>query len=115
MGLKFAYGDSKFDGLIPSLTSKKYDALITAMTITDDRKKVVQFVPYFSAGESFVVTSSSTKNPQQIKDLCGLKVALEKGTLEESDATDANDAAKNGPCAKNPINFTDSDFDKDTQ
>jgi polar amino acid transport system substrate-binding protein len=115
MGLKFALVDTKFDGIIPAMTAKKFDAIASAMTITDERKKVVQFVPYFSAGESFVTLSSSSKNPQELKDLCGLKVALEKGTLEESDATDANDPAKKGACATNPIDFKNSDFDKDTQ
>jgi polar amino acid transport system substrate-binding protein len=115
MGLKYAVVDTKFDGIIPALQTKKFDAIISAMTITPDRQKVVQFVPYFSAGESYVVLSGSSKSPQELKDLCGLKVAVEKGTTEESDATDANDPAKNGVCAKNPINFKDTDFDKDTQ
>ena len=115
MGLKFAVVDQKFDGIIPALSAKKYDAIISAMTITDERKKDVNFVPYFSAGESFVTTSGSSKNPQTINDLCGLKVAVEKGTTEESDATDANDPAKKGPCVKNPIQFKDLSFDKDTQ
>ena len=115
MGLKYAVVDTKFDGIIPALQTKKFDALVSAMTITDDRKKVVQFEPIFSAGESFIVLSSSSKSPQELKDLCGLKVAVEKGTTEESDATDANDPAKSGVCAKNPIDFKNTDFDKDTQ
>jgi polar amino acid transport system substrate-binding protein len=115
MGLKFAVVDQKFDGIIPALSAKKYDVIISSMTITDERKKDVTFVPYFSAGESFVTTSGSSKNPQTIKDLCGLKVAVEKGTTEESDAGDANDKSKNGPCASNPIQFKDLSFDKDTQ
>jgi polar amino acid transport system substrate-binding protein len=115
MGLKYAVVDTKFDGIIPALQTKKFDALVSAMTITDDRKKVVQFVPYFSAGESFIVVGSSSKNPQTIADLCGLKVAVEKGTTEESDATDANDPAKKGACASKPIDFKSTDFDKDTQ
>ncbi|MGI8610283.1 MAG: ABC transporter substrate-binding protein [Candidatus Dormibacteria bacterium] len=115
MGLKYAVVDTKFDGIIPALQTKKFDALVSAMTITDERKKVVQFEPYFSAGESFIVLNSSSKSPQELKDLCGLKVAVEKGTTEESDATDANDPAKKGPCATKPIDFKNTDFDKDTQ
>jgi polar amino acid transport system substrate-binding protein len=116
MGLKFAVVDQKFDGIIPALSAKKYDVIISAMTITDERKKAVSFVPYFSAGESFVVLGSNTKNnPQTIADLCGLNVAVEKGTTEESDAADANDPAKNGPCAKKPIVYKTLSFDKDTQ
>jgi polar amino acid transport system substrate-binding protein len=115
MGLKFAAIDQKFDGIIPGLSTKKYDAIMSAMTITDERKKVVKFVPYFVAGESFVLTSDNSKSPQELKDICGLKVAVEKGTAEESEVTDANDASKQGVCASKPIDFKNSDFDKDTQ
>ncbi len=115
MGLKFAVIDQKFDGIIPGLSTKKYDAIISAMTISDERKKAVQFLPYFVAGESFVLTSDNSKNPQELKDLCGLKVAVEKGTAEEGEVIAANDPAKKGICASKPIDFKNSDYDKDTQ
>lgn len=115
MGLKFAVTDTKFDGIIPALTTKKYDAIISAMTISAERKKVVQFVPYFVAGESYVLTSDNSKSPQELKDLCGLKVAVEKGTAEETEVGDANDASKQGICASKPIDYKNSDYDKDTQ
>ncbi|MDQ6748223.1 MAG: ABC transporter substrate-binding protein [Candidatus Dormibacteraeota bacterium] len=115
MGLKYEVVDTKFADVFTALTNKKYDAVISSTTITDERKKTLQFVPYFSAGESFVTLAGSKKSPQELKDLCGLKVAVEKGTTEESDATDANDPAKQGVCAKNHIDFQASDFDKDTQ
>jgi polar amino acid transport system substrate-binding protein len=115
MGLQFAIVDQKFDGIIPSLNSKKYDVIMSSMTITDERKTAVQFIPSFNVGESYVVDANSTKSPQELKDLCGLKVAVEKGTTEEAEAGDANDPAKNGPCANKPIDFKNSDFDKDTQ
>ena len=115
MGLQFALVDQKFDGIIPALNTKKYDLIMSSMTITAERKTAVQFIPSFNVGESYVVLSSYAKSPQELKDLCGLKVAVEKGTTEEGEAGDANDPAKNGPCAKNPIDFKNSDFDQDTQ
>ena len=33
----------EFDGMIPSLQAKKIDAVIASMSITDERKKVVEF------------------------------------------------------------------------
>jgi polar amino acid transport system substrate-binding protein len=115
MGLKFAAIDTKFDGIIPAMTTKKFDAIMSAMTISAERKKAVQFIPYFVAGESFVLTSDNTKSPQELKDLCGLKVAVEKGTAEETEVGAANDASKQGVCASKPIDYKNSDFDKDTQ
>ena len=115
MGLQFALVDQNFAGIIPALNTKKFDLIMSSMTITAERKKAVQFIPSFNVGESYVVISASTKSPQELKDLCGLKVAVEKGTTEEIEAGDANDPAKGGPCATKPIDFKNSDFDKDTQ
>lgn len=74
-----------FDGIIPALTAKKFDAIISAMTITSDRSKVVSFVPYFNAGEALVATSSSTLHITDLTQLCGRSVAVESGTAEESE------------------------------
>src|SRR6478609_3705137 len=44
-----------WDGLIPSLKENKVDFIIGAFSITDDRRKVVDFsTPYYTEGTSFV-------------------------------------------------------------
>src|SRR6266478_4953871 len=86
MGLQFAVVNTPFDGIIPALNSKKFDIMISAMTITDARKTAVDFIPYFVAGESFVVGKSSTLNLTKLEDLCGHKVAAESGTAELDEA-----------------------------
>ncbi|MGH7777359.1 MAG: ABC transporter substrate-binding protein [Candidatus Dormibacterales bacterium] len=74
-----------FDGIIPALGAKKFDAIISAMTVTADRSKVVSFVPYFNAGEALVATSTSSLNITDLSQLCGRSVAVESGTAEESE------------------------------
>jgi polar amino acid transport system substrate-binding protein len=111
MGLRFAVVNTPFDGILPALSSKKFDILISAMTITDDRSKVVDFIPYFIAGESFVVAKNATINPTKLEDLCGKKVAAESGTAELDEAKGLNDAGK--PCASNNVKVVT--FEKDTQ
>ncbi len=111
MGLRFAVVNTPFDGIIPALNSKKFDIMISAMTITDDRSKVVDFIPYFVAGESFVVAKNGTINPTKLEDLCGKKVAAEASTAELDEANGLNAAGK--PCANNKVKVVT--FQKDTE
>jgi len=80
LGVKLKIVDTAFDGLIPSLLTKKLDVVIAGMTITKERAKVVSFSdPYFIAGQVIVIKKG---NPP-IKDLNGLKgkvVAVQLGT-----------------------------------
>jgi len=111
MGLKYAVVNTPFDGIIPALNSKKFDVLISAMTITDERSKVVDFIPYFVAGESFVVAKNATIAPTKLEDLCGKKVAAEASTAELDEATGLNAAGK--ACAGNNVKVVT--FQKDTE
>jgi polar amino acid transport system substrate-binding protein len=103
MGLKFAAVNQTFAGIIPALSAKKYDIIMSAMTINDDRKAKVDFVPYFIAGESFVVQKGAKYRPTKLEDLCGHKVAVEDGTAEKDEANGLNDAGK--PCANNKVHI----------
>ncbi|WP_243371047.1 lysine/arginine/ornithine ABC transporter substrate-binding protein [Microvirga solisilvae] len=49
-----------WDGIIPALTAKKYDAIVAGMSITDERKKTINFsLPYASGPNGFLVAKSS--------------------------------------------------------
>jgi len=111
MGLNFAVVNTPFDGIIPALNSKKFDIMISAMTITDARKQAVDFIPYFVAGESFVVAKNSALNLTKLSDLCGHKVAAESGTAELDEANGLNKAG--AVCASNKVKVTT--FQKDTE
>ena len=101
MGLKFVAVNQAFAGIIPALSAKKYDAIMSAMTVTADRSTKVDFVPYFVAGESFVVKSGASYKPTKLADLCGHKVAVEDGTAEKDEATGLN--AAGGACVSNKL------------
>jgi polar amino acid transport system substrate-binding protein len=111
MGLKFVAVNQGFTGIIPALSAKKFDVIISAMTISDERKTKLDFIPYFVAGQSFVVKSGSSYKPTKVEDLCGHKVAVEDGTAEKDVANALNDAGK--ACASNKV--TVDVFNVDTE
>jgi octopine/nopaline transport system substrate-binding protein len=49
-----------WDGIIPALQAKKYDAIMAGMTITDKRKEVIEFsVPYADTPSVFLIAKNS--------------------------------------------------------
>src|SRR5215213_354886 len=49
-----------WDGIIPALNARKFDAIMAGMSITDERKKVIDFsVSYANSPNSFVVPKNS--------------------------------------------------------
>ena len=61
MGYKVNVETASFDGLITALQAGKYDAVISAMTITDDRAKSVTFSDkYFKAVQYIAMKKGSS-------------------------------------------------------
>jgi polar amino acid transport system substrate-binding protein len=87
MGLKAKVINANFDSIIPGLAAKKYDLGMSSFTDTKERQKTVDFVTYFSAGTSFYVRAHGGPAIASLADLCGHKVAVEKGTTQAADAT----------------------------
>jgi polar amino acid transport system substrate-binding protein len=86
MGLKAKVVNQTFDSIIPGLASNKYDLGMSSFTDTKEREKTVDFVTYFSAGTSFYAKTQGAPNVNGLADLCGLKVAVEKGTTQADDS-----------------------------
>ncbi len=70
-----------WDGLIPSLKTKKIDIIISSMTITNKRKKVIDFsIPY--AQSDLCILTNPSSGIKSVRDLNqkGKVVAVKKGT-----------------------------------
>jgi polar amino acid transport system substrate-binding protein len=104
LGLKANFKNVTFDAIIPALAAGKYDLSLSSFTDTKAREATVDFVDYFDAGESLMVLAG---NPKGVTgpdlSLCGLTIAVEKGTTEESEipalskkCTDASKKAVTG-------------------
>jgi polar amino acid transport system substrate-binding protein len=86
MGLKAKVSNQTFDSIIPGLAAKKFDLGMSSFTDTKEREQTVDFVTYFTAGTSFYVKAQGGPTINTLADLCGQKVAVEKGTTQADDA-----------------------------
>lgn len=85
LGLKEKTQQTSFDTIFNDLNNKRFDLVISAVTVDADRSKTFDFVEYFKAGESLLVPKGNPKHLQKIADLCGLKVGVQTGTVELKD------------------------------
>ncbi|MHC1741534.1 MAG: substrate-binding periplasmic protein [Syntrophobacteraceae bacterium] len=69
---------------IPFLYSGWVDVIVASMTITDERKRALEFsTPYFASGSLILVPGDSPA--QSLHDLAGKRVAVLEGAIQEKD------------------------------
>lgn len=94
LGLEADVKHATFDSILPGLTTKKFDVGMSGFTDTKEREETVDFVTYFSAGTAFFVKAQGGPAINTLDDLCGRKLALQKGTAQVEDAE-----VQQGKCA----------------
>jgi polar amino acid transport system substrate-binding protein len=101
LGLTPDYQISSFDKIIPSITGGTYDIGLSSFTDNEEREKVVDFVNYYEAGIQWAQAVGGDVDPANA---CGLTVAVQATTYEETDEL----PAKSQECVdagKKPINI----------
>jgi len=79
VGLEVDIKHVDWDGLFPALESGDINCIISSMTITDERKKIVDFSdPYFEATQIIAVRKGS--DIKGLEDLVGKKVGVQQNT-----------------------------------
>jgi len=78
-GFKVEFKNTAWDGIFAGIAAGKYDAIISSVTITDERKKTMSFSePYINAGQVLIVPKES--DAVMIADLVGERVGAQIGT-----------------------------------
>lgn len=86
LGKELVIVKSEWDGLVPSLTSDKIDAIIAGMSPTEERKKTIDFTDnYYTSDLVMVVKKGSEfENATSIQDFSGAKVTAQLNTFHYS-------------------------------
>jgi len=79
---KCVYVEQVWDSMIPGLQAKKYDVIISSMSITDDRKKVVDFTDKYYNTPSRIVVKADTAFTD-LTSLKGKNIGVLKGSTQE--------------------------------
>lgn len=79
-GFDVEFKNTAWDGIFAGLGSGKYDAIMSSVTITDERKKAMDFSdPYFDAGQVLIVPNAS-KTITALTQMDGKTVGAQIGT-----------------------------------
>lgn len=85
LGVELEIVDMSFDGLLAALTGKKIDFIAAGMNPTDERKNAVDFSTiYYDTSQTMLVLSENADKLTSVEDFKGLKVGVQKGTLQET-------------------------------
>ncbi|MDN6180405.1 MAG: transporter substrate-binding domain-containing protein [Halomonas subglaciescola] len=78
-----------WDGIIPGLMARKYDAIMSSMTINDRRRDKVLFSePYFTPPSAWFAPSTSDLDDATEDSLDGMTIGVQRGTLQDNYVTD---------------------------
>lgn len=87
LGLELEIKDVSFDSIIPGVQSGKYDMGMAGMTVTDERKRSVNFSDSYATGIQSVIVKEDSKIAS-IDDLKGKKIGVQTATTGDIYASD---------------------------
>jgi len=79
-GFEVEFKNTAWDGIFAGLAAGKYDAVMSSVTITEERKKEMDFSkPYINAGQ-VLIERQETQGVETLRDMVGKKVGAQIGT-----------------------------------
>jgi len=80
-GFEVEYKNVNWDGIFVGLDNEDYDAIISACSITDERKELYDFTdPYYAISQALIVPIEDVGAIADVDDLAGKKVGAQIGT-----------------------------------
>ncbi|AXE80135.1 ABC transporter substrate-binding protein [Streptomyces atratus] len=126
LGVRFEFTSGTFDTLLGALPTGRYDAVMSSMSDTKARqegldskgKKTgtgVDFVDYFTASTGILVKKGNPEGITSVDDLCGKKLAVQRGTTYETAAKNLSAKCATDGRAKISIEAFSTDAEAQTR
>lgn len=90
IGITCEFVGQAWDGIIPSLLGGRYDMIIAALTITEERKRQVEFTQAYAASPTWFVAAedgplAAAKTLEEAHAaLQGLTIGVQRGTIQQN-------------------------------
>lgn len=84
MQVKCVFVENSFDGLIPALKAKKFDAILSSLSINEERKKSIAFSSALFTTPVYLVTAKNSGLSATPEALKGKRVGVQQGSVFES-------------------------------
>ncbi|MGQ7247413.1 transporter substrate-binding domain-containing protein [Halomonas sp. V046] len=89
IGIQCEWVVQGWDGIIPGLMARKYDAIMSSMTINDERREQVLFSePYFTPPSAWFAPADLEMGNPDTESLEGKTIGVQRGTLQDNYVTD---------------------------
>ncbi len=80
--VKCVWVETSFDGIIPALKVKKFDAILSALVVNEKRLKQIDFTDKISQNSDFLIAKKESIKSAEAKDLKGMVVGAEQGSIQ---------------------------------
>ncbi|MDR9792424.1 cystine transport system substrate-binding protein [Aeribacillus composti] len=84
LGVKANFVAQEFSGLIPGLQKGKFDILVSQVTITDERKKQIDFTEPYITNKVKVIVREDNNDIKSVNDFKGKTIGVGLGTNDEA-------------------------------
>lgn len=81
---KCSWVETSFDGIIPALKAKKFDGVLSAMTINEQRKQQIAFSDKIYASPTRLIAPKGSALRPTVDSLKGKRIGVAQGTTQEA-------------------------------
>lgn len=81
---KCVWVENDFDGMIPALKAKKFDGILSSMSMTDQRKQEIEFTDKIYNSPTRMIAKTGSPLLPTPESLKGKRVGVQQGTMQEN-------------------------------